>query len=123
VFTERGIELRKWPARRSDRDQEQANEKMTGDQTPSTDLAMAARKAFMPYLHDHAAAIGYLCILYSALENRVNKILGALSGLEERDIQTFTNQIDLLKKIPILNALAFTKKPSILWYQDIDLMG
>lgn len=86
-------------------------------------FAMAPPKIYMPFLHDHAAAIGYLCIMYNALENRVNQSLEILSGLDETETRIFTNQIDLLKKVPILNALAFSKKPSDLWFEDIELMG
>ena len=84
---------------------------------------MTPTRVYMPFLNDHASAIGYLCIFYSALENRVNQSLELLSGLDETETRVFTNQIDLLKKMPILNALAFSKKPSELWYQDIELMG
>jgi len=84
---------------------------------------MAPPKIYMPFLHDHAAAIGYLCIMYNALENRVNQSLEILSGLDETETRIFTNQIDLLKKVPILKALAFQKKPSDLWLEDVDLMG
>lgn len=77
----------------------------------------------MPYLDEHARAIGYLCIFYSALEDRVNQSLEILSGLDEDLNRVYTNQIDLKKKIPILNALAFTKRPSEQWYRDIETVS
>lgn len=84
---------------------------------------MAPTSIYMPFLDDHASAIGYLCIFYSALENRVNQSLELLSGLDETKTRIFTNQIDLLKKVPILTALAFSRRPSELWFKDIELMG
>ena len=75
----------------------------------------------MPFLHDHATAIGYLCIYYSALEHQVNRVIGDLTLIDEEEIRVITNEIDLLKKMPALKALAFLKKPSAQWYADIDL--
>lgn len=75
----------------------------------------------MPFLHDHASAIGYLCIYYSALEHQVDRLFGDLARLEEEEIRIVTTDIDLTKKLPKVRALAFTKKPSDLWYDDIDL--
>lgn len=73
-------------------------------------------------LDQHAQAIGSLCIMFNAMEARVNSLIGVLSRMEKTDLQCFTNQLDLLKKLPILKALAFRKRPSQLWFDDIDLM-
>src|SRR5258708_37812509 len=82
---------------------------------------MADAKPFMPFLHHHAAAIGYVCIYFSALENQANGMIESLTGLDEQEVKVITNEIDLLKKMPSLKALAFLKKPSDRWYSDIDL--
>jgi hypothetical protein len=77
----------------------------------------------IPRLNDHATAIGYLCFMYNGLEARVDKLLGILAGLNDSDLECFASQLDLLKKLPTLKALAFQKKPSQLWYDDIELMA
>ena len=82
---------------------------------------MTIQKPHMPYLHDHATAIGYLCIYYSALENRVDRLFGDLAGLEDEEVRIVTTDIDMTKKLPKVRALAFAKKPSDLWYSDVDL--
>jgi hypothetical protein len=82
---------------------------------------MSTPKPFMPYLHDHATAIGYLCIYYSALEHQVDRLLGDLTRLDEEELRIVTTDIDLTKKLPKVKALAFAKKPSDLWYADVDL--
>jgi hypothetical protein len=75
-----------------------------------------------PTLNDHAHGIGYLCFMYNGLEVRVDNLLGLLSGLPDEELECFTNQIDLLKKLPTLKALAFKRMPSKLWFEDIELM-
>ena len=82
----------------------------------------ASKRINNPTLNDHAAGIGYLCIMYNGLEVRVDAILGALSGLADEPLGCFTTQFDLKKKLLTLKALAFQNKPSALWYDDIKLM-
>jgi hypothetical protein len=72
-------------------------------------------------MNDHAQAIGYLCFMYNGLEANVNNLLGLLASLPDTDLECFTNEIDLKKKLPILKALAFQRKPSKLWYEDVEL--
>jgi len=84
---------------------------------------MAPKRIDNPTLNDHAKAIGYLCFMYNGLEVRVDNLLGALAGLQDSDLECFTSQFDLLKKLPTLKALAFQKKPSQLWFDDIELMS
>lgn len=76
-----------------------------------------------PRLNDHAQAIGYLCFMYNGLEANVNNLLGILAPLPDEELECFTNQFDLLKKLPTLKALAFKRKPSQLWFDDIELMS
>ena len=76
-----------------------------------------------PGLNDHAAAVGYLCFMYNGLEARVNNLLGSLAPLPDEELECFTNQFDLLKKLLSLKALAFKRKPSQLWFDDIELMS
>jgi hypothetical protein len=75
-----------------------------------------------PTLDDHAHGIGYLCFMYNGLEARVNNLLGLLAGLPDEELECFTNQFDLLKKLPALKALAFKSMPSKQWFEDIELM-
>jgi hypothetical protein len=86
-------------------------------------LDMPPKRIDNPTLNDHATAIGYLCFMYNGLEVRVDNLLGTLAGLQDSDLECFTNQFDLLKKLPTLKALAFQKKPSQLWFDDIELMS
>jgi hypothetical protein len=86
-------------------------------------FAMAPIRINAPLLNDHATGIGYLCFMYNGLEVRVNHLLGLLANLDDQDLECFTNQFDLLKKLPTLRGLAFQKKPSQLWFDDIDLMA
>jgi hypothetical protein len=53
-------------------------------------------------LNDHATGIGYLCFMYNGLEANVNNLLGIPATLNDTDLECFTNQIDLKKKLPIL---------------------
>src|SRR5579863_3504974 len=82
---------------------------------------MPTSKPHMPFLHDHATAIGYVCIYYSALEHQVDRLFGDLTRLEDEEVRIVTTDIDLTKKLPKVRALAFAKKPSELWYADIEL--
>jgi hypothetical protein len=86
-------------------------------------FAMPPQRFNHPRLTDHASAIGYLCILYNSLEAHVNMLLGTLAPLPDEELACFTNQFDLLKKLPTLKALAFKRKPSQLWFDDIELMA
>jgi hypothetical protein len=61
-------------------------------------------------------------MLFNALEERVDRFIGVLSGLDGADLQCFTNQMDLLKKLPTLKALALKRKPSDQWFSDVELM-
>ena len=74
-------------------------------------------------MDDHAHAIGYLCFMYNGLEVNINNLLGLLANLPDTDLECFTNEIDLKKKLPILKALAFQRKPSQLWFDDIELFS
>jgi hypothetical protein len=60
--------------------------------------------------------------MYSGLETRVNNLLGLLTGMPDDELECFSSQFDLMKKLPTLRALAFKKQPSKLWYDDIELM-
>lgn len=83
---------------------------------------MTPQRIDNPKLNDHATAIGYLCFMYNGLEARVNNLLGILAPLKDEELECFTNQTDLKKKLPTLKALAFKNKPSKIWYEDIELM-
>ena len=74
-----------------------------------------------PRMNDHAQAIGYLCFMYNGLEANINNNIGLLAALSDTDLECFTNEIDLKKKLPILKGLAFQRKPSDIWFDDIDL--
>jgi hypothetical protein len=83
---------------------------------------MPSKRISNPELDDHASAIGCLCFLYNGLETRTTNLVGLLATLEDEDVEIFGNQIDLLKKLPILKALAFKYRLSKQWYDDIELM-
>lgn len=84
---------------------------------------MAPARINNPALNDHASGIGYFCFMYNGLEARVNNLLGLLARLPDQELECFTNQYDLLKKLGTLRALAFKHKLSKLWYKDIELMA
>ena len=88
----------------------------------SEHLVLVAKRIDNPTLNDHAKGIGYLCFLYNGLETRINNLIGLLAKLPDEDLEIFCNQIDLLKKLPILKALAFKNHSSKLWYSDVKLM-
>ncbi len=76
-----------------------------------------------PRMNDHAQAIGYLCFLYNGLEANANNLVGLLASLSDTDLECFTNEIDLKKKLPIIKALAFQRQPSKIWFDDIELFS
>jgi hypothetical protein len=72
-------------------------------------------------LKEHAQAIGALCISFAALEGNINLLIAVLSGLRDDNLRAFTSQMDLLKKLPTVKALAWPRKPNQTWFDDLDL--
>lgn len=83
---------------------------------------MAPKRINNPALNDIASGVGYLCFMYNGLESRVTTLIGYLAQMKDEDLEILATPIDLKKKLPMLKAFAFKKKPSELWMHDIDLM-
>jgi hypothetical protein len=74
-------------------------------------------------LADHATAIGGLCIAYAGLEQNIDSLIGALCGLRDDQLRSFTSQMALVKKLPTVKALGLLRQPQQSWYDDLDLFA
>jgi hypothetical protein len=74
----------------------------------------------IPKLHEHATAIGYVCIHWSDLETHINLILSQVTPLPgDGAARCITNNADVRDKIQMLKAVGFLHKPSDEWFEAL----
>jgi hypothetical protein len=81
------------------------------------DNSMTGYRMEIPLLHEHAAAIGYVCMCWASLERRLHHCLAELGAFSTEEIgECITAETDLRARISMLRGVAFIKKPDIKWY-------
>lgn len=78
------------------------------------------RRLKIPQLENQARAIGYLCIMWGHLEGHVDIALGQLTPLPyDQTAHCITANTDIRDKIEMLKGIAFLRKPSDAWFEEM----
>jgi hypothetical protein len=81
----------------------------------------------IPAVNEHARAIGYVCILWAAMEGRLDQLLAALIPIPIQSGNVnhiVAANIDFREKLAMIKALAMERKGDSPWSRDIvDLMN
>lgn len=78
---------------------------------------MTGYRMEIPVLHEHATAIGYMCICWASLERRLHHCLVDLKAFPNAAIgESITADADLRSRIAMLKGVAFVRKPDNKWY-------
>jgi hypothetical protein len=78
---------------------------------------MTGYRMEIPILHEHATAIGYMCIGWARLERRLHYCLVDLKAFPSATIgECITADADLRSRIAMLKGVAFARKPDNKWY-------
>ena len=75
---------------------------------------------FSPELREHAEAIGYVCINWSWLEFVVECVLSEFINMpaDKPEALIVTSIIDFGKKLEVIKAIGFIRKPSTRWFAE-----
>lgn len=69
---------------------------------------------------DYALQLGYLCIIWTSLENDINTLVATLMSLPVGDERNAViANVDLRQKIQIALALGYLKRPSDVWFNHL----
>lgn len=72
-------------------------------------------------INEHARAIGYVCILWAAMESRIDQLLAALTPIDHDKIgEIFSANVDLREKLEIIKSAAFVRKPNDAWFKAVE---
>jgi hypothetical protein len=79
---------------------------------------MAITDPFNPDLKEHAEAIGYVCVNWSWLEFIVECVLSEFLDMpaDKPEAHIVTSSIDFRKKLDVIKAIGFMRKPSTQWF-------
>jgi len=89
---------------------------MTQRREATEDYKVAYRQ-----LDDHAVAIGHVCFAWAELESDLNQMFTMLTLLNQQGdaAEVVSLNIDMRQKIEIVKALAFVKKSSDEWFNEL----
>jgi hypothetical protein len=78
---------------------------------------MSGYRMEIPLLHEHATAIGYMCICWASLDRRLHHCLADLKAFPSAKIgECITADADMRSRIAMLKGVAFVRKPDNKWY-------
>jgi hypothetical protein len=84
---------------------------------------MAGYRLKISALDEHAHAIGYLCMRWAMLEQRLHHCLDDLKAFpDEKTGECLTSNTDLRTRIDMLRGVAFLRKPSDKWYEEFSAL-
>ena len=77
----------------------------------------------IPQLNEHARAIGHVCILWAWVENAIELFLSDLAfGRDNKTGKVVLANLDMREKGQILKTVAFAKKPTDRWYEEVRIV-
>src|SRR6266849_10694227 len=78
----------------------------------------------IPIIAEHAQAIGYVCVLWASMEVNLDRLLETVLHLENSDVaDSLTANIDLREKLEALKAVAFIRKPTDKWFEEVEQLA
>ena len=76
----------------------------------------------MPAIAEHTSAIGFVCVLWAALEFTVDSLIETVVPFEAGKVsESISANVEFRGKLQMLKAVSFIRKPNDLWFADLEV--